>query len=271
MWLCRCCGHHDASHLVSTGEVVNEDPARPPAARPSLLIRDQLRIVRPYLAKHGVVIDIGCSGGAFLRHALNELEAGDASYGIEISEPNRQAAERSGVRVLPSLGEVPSGSVVTMWHSAEHFPISDLQEMLRSVRTAADDTVRLIVSVPNGQSIQSRCFGERWTYHDPMAHFSVFSPQSLRLCVEATGWTLHASQRTPVYGLFGAVQSSINLLRPRNELYLALKRGEGRLGPAALVLSVLAAAVTAPISATMTLAETSRALASVLTYVFAPK
>ncbi len=268
---CRACGHGDASASVRTGEVVNQDPERPPPARPSLLHRDQLRIVAPFVRSGSPIIDIGCSSGTFLRHALDTLDAAPQSYGVEISEPNRLAAERAGVTVEREVTDVPSGAVVTMWHSAEHFPLPTLVAVLGDLRSRSDDTVRLIVSVPNGASAQWKLFRSRWTYYDAGAHFSQFSPKSLDIVVGQAGWRPVATARTPVYGAFGAIQSSINLVRPHNELYLALKRGQSRLSPRQKALSIGAAILTSPVAAAVGLAEIPPRRASVITRVFAPR
>lgn len=267
---CRDCGHGDASHSVRTGEVVNQDPERPPPPRPSLLHRDQLRIVAPFVHAGSPLIDIGCSSGTFLRHAVDVLDVSPLSYGVEISEPNRLAAQRAGVTVERAVTVVPSGAVVTMWHSAEHFPLAELTVVLTDLRERSDETVRLIVSVPNGASVQWKLFKDRWTYYDPGAHFSQFSPRSLDMVVGRAGWRAVATARTPVYGGFGAVQSSINLVRPHNELYLALKRGQGQLSSGQKAKSIGAAILTAPVALTVALAEIVPRRASVLTQVFAP-
>ncbi len=267
---CRDCGHGDSSHAVRSGEVVNQDPDRDPPSRPGLLHRDQLRIIAPLLRRGGPLIDIGCSSGTLLRHALDHIGAPASSYGTEISEPNRRAAARAGVRVEQELAEVGAGAVVTMWHSAEHFPLPTLRTLLSDLRSRSDDDVRLVVSVPNGASLQWKLFRSRWTYFDPGAHFSQFTPRSLDHLVGECGWRRSASPRTPVYGAFGAIQSSINLLRPHNELYLALKRGEGRVPPSRLALSLGAAVLTSPVALAASTTELVGRRASVVTAVFAP-
>jgi len=262
--VCATCGHDDGTRRVATGEVVNQDPSKPTSGKPNLLHREQLRLARRLVRPGAQVVDVGCSSGAFLWHACRELPISQTSYGIEISAPNAEVARQAGLRVEASLAEIEPRALVTFWQSAEHFPVPDLVELLVAIRERAAD-VSLLISVPNVDSVQWRMLRDRWTYADPDAHYSQFSRDSLRRVLRRAGWRDTAWRRSPVYGLFGALQSSLNLLRPRNELYQVLKRGEGSLSTRMLVGNGVAAVVTAPVTAGLAVFEVSPRRGGVLT------
>jgi hypothetical protein len=213
------------------------------------------------------LVDLGCSNGGFLVAARSAFGLGPSSYGVEVSEPNVEAARRAGLRVERELCEVEPRAVVTFWHSAEHFPVRRLIELIGEIRERSSARATLLVSVPNGASAQWRVTRRRWAYYDESAHYSQFTPDSLVRVLDAGGWRAEQWHRSPVYGLFGAVQSSINLLRPRNELYDALKRGEQMPSVGALTLNGLAAAVSSPLAVGLSAFEMSTRACAVLTVV----
>ena len=269
--VCRACGHGDASASVSSGEVVNERAALDAGRGPTLVERDQLRILRGARRGSGQLIDVGCSNGGFLRHALRSGLASDASYGVEVSEPNAAIARTSGLIVSDAVGGVEHGSVVTFWHSAEHLPVDILIEILTTVREKSSGLATAIIAVPNGVSKQCRWFGGRWCFADDEAHLSQFTAASLAHVLAAAGWTPDRWVRSPVYGAFGAVQSSLNLVMPRNQLYRALKRGEHRLRARDVVATAVAALAVAPVAVAAVLPEFDPVRSSVLTTIAHPR
>jgi hypothetical protein len=269
--VCSRCGHGDGSAGIASGVVVNEDPERIPTGRPTLLQREQLHLVAPLLRPGTQLIDVGCSNGGFLFAARRAFELGPASYGVEVSPPNIEAAQRAGLRVEHAIQEVVPGAVVTFWHSAEHFPVPRLVELLETLRERSGSRVTILVSVPNGASVQWLVTRRRWTYYDPGAHYSQFTPGSLDQLMAAAGYAPIRRRHSPVYGTFGAIQSSINLLRPRNELYIALKRGQGKLSKGTLAATGLAAIVTSPVMGALAMAEVSTSRCSVLTVEYRPR
>jgi len=269
--VCSRCGHADGTAEVESGVVVNEDPQHEPSGKPTVLQREQLHLVAPLLTKGTQLIDVGCSNGGFLLAAQHAFDLDPTSYGIEVSAPNMEVARRAGLRVEPKLGTVAPGAVVTFWQSAEHFPVNRLVELLKEVRERSAGRVTVLVSVPNGASLQWLVMRHRWTYYDPTAHYSQFTPQSLDEVMVAAGYQTVRRRHSPVYGGVGAMQSSINLLRPRNELYGALKRGEGRLSPGALAATGLAAIVTSPVMAALAAGEVTTHRCAVLTVECRPR
>ena len=83
----------------------------------------------------------------------------------------------------------------------------------------------------------------RWTYYDVAAHRSQFTPASLDLLMQHSGWTCVARPRMVLYEMFGALQSLVNTLRPHNRLYESLKRGRAGSRRADLLGDALVAVV----------------------------
>lgn len=264
VWVCSACGHGDASDTVDTGEVQNEAPERA-SQTPSRLHQAQIRIAAACSSPSQQVIDIGCANGAFLRHASDAGLAGPTSYGLEISEANAATARSVGLRIEPELGHVDAGALLTSWHSAEHFAVPALIGLWRDAAERSGRRASLLVSVPNGGSLQARAFGSRWAFHDPEAHLSVFTQRSLSLVLGQAGYRPVRWFRTLAYGGFSAIQSSLNLLRPRNQLYDALKRGTGTLPVSDWLANAAVGALVSPVAALSLLPEMSTRWASVLT------
>ena len=140
-------------------------------------------------ARGGRLLDIGAAGGAFV---LEAKEAGFGAFGVE---PTPRFAEHArselGVdvrdgRVEDLELEPASLDVVTMWHVLEHIP--EPRATLELVREKLRPGGLLVVEVPNVDSVAAQHEGERWTHLDPDVHVSQFSPASLRVLLERSGF-----------------------------------------------------------------------------------
>ena len=136
----------------------------------------------------GRLLDVGCGNGIFLA-TMKEL-------GWEVAgvEPDRQAArvarEQFGLNVhVGTLEEAGFADgtfdAITMSHVVEHLadPISALRECWRVLRKGG----RLVVTTPNIESLGHRLYGKAWIGLDPPRHLFLFSPPTLRTCIERSG------------------------------------------------------------------------------------
>jgi SAM-dependent methyltransferase len=95
---------------------------------------------------------------------------------------------------LPALlGSLPHADlrprtfdVVTMWHSLEHVhdPMTALREAYRLLAPGG----RLLVAVPNIDSLAFRWFGSAWYGLDLPRHLTHFAPWTLQLMLERVGF-----------------------------------------------------------------------------------
>jgi SAM-dependent methyltransferase len=81
-----------------------------------------------------------------------------------------------------------SFDAVSMFHVLEHEqrPL----ELLGHARRLLVPQGRLLIAVPNGASVARRLFGRFWLGYDLPRHRLVFTPRSLRRCLEAAGFEL---------------------------------------------------------------------------------
>jgi SAM-dependent methyltransferase len=149
------------------------------------------RVKRRGLEWHGAgrLLDFGCGGGSFLA----EMRAlGWQVTGIDISASTVcRVRDDFGVRVLH--GSLPhaeldneSFDVITMWHSLEH--VHAPKEVLREAYRLLMPGGRLLVAVPNIDSLSYRWFGRHWFGLDLPRHLTHFTPWTLPLMLERTGF-----------------------------------------------------------------------------------
>jgi SAM-dependent methyltransferase len=139
----------------------------------------------------GRLLDFGCGGGGFLQHMHRR---GWQVLGVDAS---LAAAQRVRTELgLPALcGSLPhpelapgSFDVVTMWHSLEH--VHDPQGVLRQAHRLLVPGGKLVVAVPNIDSLPFRWFGPVWYALDLPRHLTHFAPWTLQLMLEKAGFRI---------------------------------------------------------------------------------
>jgi len=212
------------------------DSGMPKVMRSSLGVftRQREGVVRS-VKPTGRLLDFGCGSGAF---ASWMAQAGYDTVGLE---PFSLGRPTEGERLLlireplesaaPKLGRF---DVITLWHVLEH--VSHPVDVLRRLSDLLAPDGRLIVSVPNFQSWQSRVFRGSWFHLDPPRHIIHFEADTLENCLrKARLETTKRWEFLPEYGSSGWLQSTLNRVLPhRNYLYEVVKdRGALKnLGPA---------------------------------------
>jgi SAM-dependent methyltransferase len=133
----------------------------------------------------GRLLDVGCGPGGNLKVFQDQ---GWDVYGVEFSQAAAaQARARVGDRIHE--GELETApyedetfDVIFLSHSLEHF-LSPSRALMRIHRLLAPQG-RLVIAVPNADSLEARLFGAAWVPWDPPRHLYHFTPATLRRLLE---------------------------------------------------------------------------------------
>jgi len=195
------------------------------ATRLDGLTRAQLRLVAAAPLARGSLLDVGCGTGKFLYHARAYF---GRVAGVEVSEASVQFATKElGLEVLSKVALTPGPfDVITSWHALEHIPGPALTGLVRDLRARCHENTKVIVCVPNPDSLLARLLGRRWAFRDIESHLHEFSRRSLDELLRQAGFRPECNYRIFAYTFFTWVQSLANLgPLPHNYFYYRLKRG----------------------------------------------
>jgi SAM-dependent methyltransferase len=198
----------------------------------------------------GRLLDVGCGKGRFLGAAK---EAGWEVLGVEFAPASAEAARRTyGVEVV--VGDFLEVSlegdfdVVTMWHVLEHLPhpSAALDRAADLLRPGG----RIVISVPNIDSLQARFGGEQWFHLDLPRHLFHFSPRSLSAIVERAGLrVVRIGHVYPEMEAIGLIQTTLNRAGlEENLLYRFAKRDPTAPGGIGVYASLALALAAAPVA-----------------------
>jgi 2-polyprenyl-3-methyl-5-hydroxy-6-metoxy-1,4-benzoquinol methylase len=149
--------------------------------------RLRLRFLQEFRAK-GRLLDVGCGGGVFVRAAR---EAGWSAVGLE---PSVEAAAHAGTHHLPivagHLEQRPLAGgrfdAITMFDVLEH--VFSPGAFLAEARTLLAPRGVLLIETPNMAGWMPRLMGSRHPWIRPPEHLTYFTPGSLRVLLERTGF-----------------------------------------------------------------------------------
>ena len=141
----------------------------------------------------GKFLDVGCGSGAYEFYLIKD-NIGWEFYGVEPSAPSYQIAKAiEGFKVFN--GDLRNArystnffDVILMSHSLEHVsnPTEVIAECFRILKPGG----RLVVSVPNFNSLARRFFGKYWLHLDAPRHLFHFTPDILKKMTEKSGFKI---------------------------------------------------------------------------------
>lgn len=146
--------------------------------------------------RKGHLLDYGCGTGHFL---AGVRQAGWQVAGLEPSPRARQeATARVGQPVLEpaALATLPAGSfdIITLWHVLEH--VHTLQNTLAQLVEKLAPGGRLLVAVPNPDSLDAQHYRQHWAAYDVPRHLYHFVPATMRQLLASHG--LRIAQTLPL-------------------------------------------------------------------------
>src|SRR5262249_56551348 len=137
----------------------------------------------------GRLLDFGCGSGSYLERMHRQ---GWQVTGVDVSAAAVQRV-RTELHLPALVGSLPhpelrraTFDVITMWHSLEH--VHAPLEVLRQAHRLLVPGGRLVVAVPNIDSLPFRWFGPAWFGLDLPRHLTHFAPWTLQLMLERAGF-----------------------------------------------------------------------------------
>ncbi len=156
------------------------------------LDRARLRTVQRTgpLTRSSSLLDVGCGRPTFLARVYRDTGARSVGVDFDANGWTVPSEQWKGLSLhegeLDVVAPLAPFDVITMWHALEH--LYDPGAALRRLRTMVTPTTRLIIEVPDYDSLTRRHHGNRWAgFHTPR-HTAAYTPVSLRRLVERNGW-----------------------------------------------------------------------------------
>ncbi|RZK56516.1 MAG: methyltransferase domain-containing protein [Hymenobacter sp.] len=138
----------------------------------------------------GRLLDYGCGTGHFLAGAKK------AGWQVTGLEPNARARQDAAARVGQPLQEpaalatLAPGSfdAITLWHVLEH--VHTLNETLDQLIRVLRPGGKLLLAVPNVDSLDAQHYGPDWAAYDVPRHLYHFGPAAMRRLLTRHGLAL---------------------------------------------------------------------------------
>jgi len=136
------------------------------------------------------MLEIGCASGAFLNHMQS---LGWKVEGIEFSAKAAQSARNLGHKVhIGSLESAPDlvnkVDLIVGWMVLEH--LHNPNSCLKKLNEWSSPEGRLVLSVPNSDTLFFRLFKEQWFNIQLPTHLYHFTPKTLKDLLNQSGWEL---------------------------------------------------------------------------------
>jgi SAM-dependent methyltransferase len=144
----------------------------------------------------GRLLDYGCGTGHFLAQARR------TGWQVAGLEPNPRARQDAAARVgqpiqePAALATLPPGSfdIITLWHVLEH--VHALNETLTQLIGKLTPGGRLLLAVPNPDSLDAQHYRQDWAAYDVPRHLYHFVPATMRQLLARHG--LRLTQTLPL-------------------------------------------------------------------------
>jgi len=152
------------------------------------------------VGESGRHLDVGCGNGDLMYRIKTDWLIGNkfVSTGIDIDEDAIKIAKDKGFEAKVSDSEnipYPDGhfDIISIRHALEHMPdpLSCIKESHRVTKTGG----KLVIEVPNAQSIGFKLFRDKWSGVDSPRHLFHFSPATLAGLLQKGGYEFVALKK----------------------------------------------------------------------------
>ena len=172
----------------------------------------------------GRLLDYGCGTGHFLAGAR---AAGWRVTGIEPAAGARaDAVARVGQPILEpaALAKLPPASfdVITLWHVLEH--VHALHDTLSLLLAALRPNGKLLIAVPNAESLDAQHYREAWAAYDVPRHLYHFVPATMRRLLAGHGLRVVETRPLPLDAYYVSLLSERRLPAERASGWLSAVR-----------------------------------------------
>lgn len=158
------------------------------------------------ISKGNKLLDYGAGLGYF---ASTMVQNG---FDVDAFELNREAREKAkelfqlDIHESSYLNEIDKQfDVVTMWHVLEH--LYDPNAYLNRFHELLNKEGRIVIAVPNFQSVDAKKYQEYWAGYDVPRHVWHFSPKSMEKLLSKNGFVLEKIRPMPFDGFYVSMLS----------------------------------------------------------------
>lgn len=177
--------------------------------------------------KKRVWIDVGAGEGGFIKTVKAQKR-----IGVEVSTSGRKMMQESGINAVSDKQFLKSknlgADIISFWHVLEH--VENPWDYLKAAKRNLKKNGKIIIGIPNFQSLDFRFAREYWFHLQPQFHLWHFSKKSFEKILRQEGFSIdHIDYWSIEHHLTGLLQSIINKFSgsKENVLHKLIKRSAG--------------------------------------------
>ena len=140
----------------------------------SLMNRNKLKMIKPFLSKNDKVLDFGSGSGSFLYKLNFKYE----SFGVEPNDFARSTSLAKGLRVVSAMKEYKvKFNMIFLWHSLEH--VYDINKTINEFSQKINSKGILVIALPNIRSFDAKKYKSFWAGYDVPRHLWHFTEEGI--------------------------------------------------------------------------------------------
>ncbi|SMD34797.1 Methyltransferase domain-containing protein [Reichenbachiella faecimaris] len=154
----------------------------------SYTLRRKFKLITRFASKKSI-LDYGCGTGHLLEYI--QRKKGWKTVGVEPDEMARTLAiSDHDLNVVGALADLPDKrfGVITLWHVLEH--VHDLNDTIQTLRKLLSKKGRLIIAVPNPESLDQQIYKQHWAAYDVPRHLYHFTQSTIKELMKYNKFTL---------------------------------------------------------------------------------